>query len=151
VPETPPVKVRPFEHGPYVQAALFCDQVIIGNDNVLSLIRIIDTLTHSEHGPTAPAQMPEVPYRSKLVIMLKSGMARGPHEVKIEPVLPSGEVKPPVLFTVHFEGEERGANLIVDFPYTYRLEGLYWFNVYVDDELITRIPFRVKYVRTVTG
>lgn len=105
MPGNEPITVRPFEQGPYLQAALFCDQVIVGNDNVLSLIRIIDTLTHTERGPTAPTEMPEVSYRSKLVIMLKPGRARGRHEVKIQPVLPNGESLPPFVTSVHFEAE----------------------------------------------
>lgn len=140
-----------FEQGPYIQVAAFCDQVIEDKAGVLSLIRVVDTLTHTEAGPEPPPEMPPVQWRMKLVLALKSGKARGRHELRIVTELPSGETKEPLVFSVHFEGEERGANLIVDVSFTFTLEGLYWFNVYLNEVLLTRLPFHVKYARLVTG
>ena len=65
-----------FEGGPYVQAACFCDMVVEDKTAVLSLIRIVDTLTHQAIGPDAPKEMPHVQHRMKLVVMLKSGKAQ---------------------------------------------------------------------------
>ena len=139
-----------FEQGPYIQMAGLCDLVLEEKTGVLSLIRIIDTITHTEARPDAPAEMPPVTYPMKMVIMLKSGRARGRHELKIIPELPSGEVKSPLSRTVHMEGEERGVNTIINMVFTFTTEGLYWFNVYFDDSLLTRIPLRIKYNRIVT-
>lgn len=140
-----------FEQGPYIQVAAICDQVIEDKTGALSLIRIIDTLTHTEARPDAPAEMPAVPYRLKLVLMLKSGRAKGRHEIKIVPELPSAETKPPLVLPVHLEGEERGQNILGDMSFTFTTEGVYWFKVYFDDALLTCIPFRVKYMRLQTG
>jgi len=139
-----------FEQGPYIQIAGLCEQVIEDKTGALSLIRIIDTITHTEARPDAPAEMPPVTYPMKMVIMLKSGRARGRHELKFIPELPSGEVKSPFSRTVHLEGEERGVNNIINMVFTFTTEGLYWFNVYLDDSLLTRIPLRLKYNRVVT-
>ena len=139
-----------FEQGPYIQMAGLCEQVIEDKTGALSLIRIIDTITHTEARPDAPAEMPPVPYPMKMVIMLKAGRARGRHELKIIPELPSGEVKPPLVRSVQMEGEERGVNNIINMVFTFTMEGLYWFNIYLDDSLLTRIPLRVKYNRFVT-
>lgn len=136
-----------FETGPYIQAATLCENVIEDKMGVLSLIRLIDTLTHTAAGPEPPAEMPPIPWRMKLVLMLKAGSARGRHEVKVVPEQPSGELLQPIVLTVHMEGEERGQNLIADVAFTFTMEGLYWFNVYFDDTLFTKMPFRVKYVR----
>ncbi|MCX6010310.1 MAG: hypothetical protein NTW48_09860 [Chloroflexi bacterium] len=138
-----------FEQGPYIQMAGLCDQVIEDKTGALSLIRIIDTVTHTEARPDAPEEMPAVTYPMKLVIMLKSGRARGRHELKTIPELPSGELKPPHKRSVQMEGEERGVNQIINMLFTFTMEGLYWFNVYFDDSLLTRIPLRVKYNRVV--
>lgn len=140
-----------FEHGPYVQVAAFCDQVIEGKDGVLSLIRLVDTLTHAEVGPQPPLEMPPVPYKLKLVLTLKSGRARGRYEIRIVPRLPSGETKPPFVTSIHLEGDERGMNLIMDMHFIFEMEGLYWFDVYLDNRLITRLPFRTKYIRHVAN
>ncbi len=140
-----------FETGPYIQVAAFCDSVLEDKTGALSLIRVVDRLTHSVPGPDAPLEMPEVRRPMKLVIMLKSGQARGRHELKVQPELPSGEMKDPMLLSVHFEGEERGKNIIMDMQFPFTMEGLYWFHLYLNDTLITKVPFRVQYQRIVTG
>jgi len=140
-----------FETGPYIQVAAFCDQVLEDKTNVLSLIRVIDTLTHTESRPDAPEEMPPVTHPLKLVIMLKSGAARGRHELRIVPELPSGETLPPFTTSVHLAGEERGANIIANMPFTFKMEGLYWFHVYLNDVLFTKLPFRMLYRRLMTA
>jgi hypothetical protein len=140
-----------FEDGPYVQAACFCDMALRDNTGVLSLIRIIDTLTHTARGASPPETMPPIPYKLTLVLMLKSGNARGRYDLKVTPELPSGETESPFVISVHFEGEEKGHEIIADLPFIFRQEGLYWFNIYLDDEKLTAIPFRVKYSRMIAG
>ena len=139
-----------FEQGPYIQMTGLCDQVIEDKTGALSLIRIIDTITHTEARPDAPVEMPPVTYPMKMVIMLKSGRARGRHELKIVPQLPSGETKAPLIRSVQMEGEERGVNNIINMLFTFTMEGLYWFNIFLDDSLLTRIPLRIKYNRILT-
>ncbi len=138
-----------FEQGPYIQVAGLCEQVIEDKTGALSLIRIIDTITHTEARPDAPTDMPPVTYPMKMVIMLKAGRARGRHELKIVPEMPSGELKQSFVQSVQMEGEERGVNHIINMVFTFTMEGLYWFNIYLDDSLLTRIPLRVKYNRVV--
>ena len=142
---------NPFEQGPYVQIAAFCERMLREADGVVSLIRVIDTITHTEGGQNPPQEMPEVRYPLTLVITLKSGSARGRHEVTITPELPSGETLPSTTVTVQMEGEARGNSIVtrVDIPYT--LEGLYWFNIRFGEELITRLPLQVRYSRHTTG
>jgi len=95
--------------------------------------------------------MPEVRYPLTLVIMLKSGTARGRHEVIVTPQQPSGEKLAPLSMSVIMEGENKAANLLsrVDIPF--KQEGLYWFNVYFDKDLITSVPLELRYTRMVTG
>ena len=139
-----------FEQGPYIQIAGMCEQVIEDKTGALSLIRIIDTITHTVVLPDAPAEMPNVTYPMKMVVTLKSGRARGRHELKIIPELPSGETKHQLIRSIQLEGEERGCNNIINMLFTFTMEGLYWFSVYFDDSLLTRIPLRVTYNRIVT-
>lgn len=139
-----------FEQGPYLQMAGLCENIIEDKAGALSLIRIIDTITHTEARPDAPPEMPPINYPVKMVIMLKAGRARGRHELKVTPELPSGEFKPSFVASVQMEGEERGANNIITMILTFTMEGLHWFNVYFDDSLLTRIPLRIKYNRVVT-
>jgi hypothetical protein len=83
--------------------------------------------------------------------MLKSGAARGRFNLKIVPELPNGTTQPAVPVTVHFDGEEKGQNIVADMNFIFTLEGLYWFNVFLDEVKLTSIPLRVKYNRVVVG
>lgn len=142
---------NPFERGPYIQTAVFCERVLREADGVLSLIRVVDIITHAERRPDAPEQMPEVHYPLDLLISLKSGTARGRHEITIIPEQPSGETLQPITISVNMEGENKGANIHSRIDIPYRFEGLYWFNVLFDRQTITRIPLEVRYSRMLTG
>jgi hypothetical protein len=133
------------QEGPYVQVAGFCDTFIEDKRGVMSLIRMIDTLITEAQGvaPLSPGM--------NLIIMLKSGAARGRHELTITPKTPSERELPPLLFTVHFEGEEKGVNVAARMNMTLDEEGVYWFAVKIDNALITNVPLRVRYSRMVTG
>lgn len=141
--------VKMFERGPYIQAALICEKVIEEKDGVLTLVRVIDRVTHSITGPDAPEKMPTFIYPISLVIMLKSGNAKGTYSVRIDMEPPSTEVQHLPTFPVHLEGEERGQNLILNLNISLQEPGLYWFDVYFDENKLTRIPLKVLYARTV--
>ena len=65
-----------FEYGPYVQIAAFCEKVLREGDGVLSLIRVVDVISHTERGADPPRDMPEMRYPLTLVITLKAGRTR---------------------------------------------------------------------------
>jgi len=136
-----------FETGPYLKMACFCEHVLREADGVASLVRVIDRLIHTEAKPDAPAEMPPVKYKMKLVIMLIPGSAMGRHDLKIEREQPSGIRDKPIAITVQMEGGNRGSNIIMDTEMTFPIEGVYWFNVYLDDVLLTKMPFQVLYQR----
>ena len=142
---------NPFELGPYVQVAAFCERVLREADGVMSLVRVVDRIEHVERRPDAPRDMPEVHYPLTLVLALKSGKAKGRYEVTITPVQPSGEPMPSVTMTVQLEGENRGVNIVSPIDVPYRQEGLYWFNITFDGVILTRLPLEVRYSRLVTG
>ena len=96
----------PFERGPYLKTAVLCERVLWEKDNVPSLIRIIDRITHTRTGPDAPTEMPPVSYNLTAFISFTSGQARGSYEIKVELEEPSGLRKSPMAGTVLFEGED---------------------------------------------
>ncbi len=61
---------NPFERGPFVQIGGFCERILREADGVLSLIRVVDVVTHSEHRPDAPEEMPTFHYPLTLVLAL---------------------------------------------------------------------------------
>lgn len=132
--------------GPYLQAAVFAERVLHERDGVLSLVRIVDRLGVQATGD-APEELPEgASAKVTLVVMLKSGDARGRHRLTIRPELPSGLRSEPRGFDVLFEGEDRGVNVIVDLDVAL-MEGLHWFIVTLGDVELTRVPLRIAYQR----
>lgn len=136
--------------GPYLQMAFFCERILREADGVVSFIRQVDRLTVTASGPSAPARMPTTTHTLFLAITIKSGAARGSHEIRIFRESPSGMRDTAPLFTMtsFFEGEERGVGLYGPITMTLEEEGLYWFDLYVGETLMTRMPFRVIYQRT---
>lgn len=59
---------NPFERGPYVQLAAFCEYVLREADGVLSLVRVVNVVTHAERGPNPPEEMPEFHFPLNLVL-----------------------------------------------------------------------------------
>jgi len=135
------------ETGPYLKAAAFCESVIEGKDGVLSLIRIIDRLTITAAGNELPTEME--PFRTvlRLAVMFISGRAKGTHDVTLRVERPDGTSARAWSGTIFLEGEERGANVVIEMSTEFRMEGLYWFDVLFDEIQMTRVPFRVIYQR----
>lgn len=139
--------------GPYIKAALLCDQVIEGKDNVLSLIRVVDTVAHTEAGPNAPDVMPAFSHALKLVIMLVAGDAVGRHELRIDLLKPNGLRQTGAVLPVQFLGVSTGTqHMILEMNLAIELEGPYWFEIFLDSdtEPVTKVPLRIIYQRIPT-
>ena len=140
----------PFEGGPYVQVATFCERVLEEKDGVLSLIRVVDRITNTATSPGTPQTMQPFQHQLILVLALKTGQAQGGHNLRIVRELPSGirEESKAASFRIHFEGgPDRGQNLVLQMQIAFEQEGLYWFDVFLEEQLLTRLPLRVVYAR----
>ena len=138
---------RPFEQGPYLSAAMLCEKVLTEQDTVKSAIRIIDRINRSAVGPKPPSEMKPFEYELVLLLKFKSGRARGVHNIKIQPVKPSGELMPAITNNVLFEGEEdRGVDIIGQIHFTFEQTGIYWIHIYLNDVQMTQIPLRITYI-----
>lgn len=133
--------------GPYLIAAVICEKVLQEKDETISIIRMIDRVTLTAPASASPETLPPIPLNLNAFISFKSGSARGRHTVKFRTETPSGIKSPEQLLPVLFEGEDRGANLILNLNIVIDQEGVYWFDVFLEDRLLTRIPLRVLYQR----
>ena len=136
----------PFESGPYLSAAFLCEKVLTESDNVKSAIRIVDRVTHTVVRPDPPPTMEPFEHQLVLYLRFKSGSARGPMSLEVRFTKPSGESPTPLQQTINFEGEDdRGTDVVGNMNLKLDLAGLYWFDVYLDRERLTRIPLRIVY------
>ena len=127
---------------PYVQIAAFCRTTIQDITGSLSLIQLIDRLP--VNGITDEMQPTPITGLT-LVVVLKAGFMRGRSTLKITPMTPSGTEMPSAESSILFEGEERGVAGVFPMAFIATEEGLYWFDVYVNGDRLTRIPLRILY------
>ncbi len=135
------------ESGPYLTIATFCEKAIQSREGMLSLINVADRFTISAVGPDAPSEMPIQALPWSLVLTFKSGEAHGTYQIKITPELPSGIKLPSFTLPAHFEGRNRGVQLILNLQMQIREPGLYWFWVHFEDQFVTKVPVEVIYSR----
>ena len=134
---------------PYLAFALLCEKVLRERDDTLTFVRVVDrvNLTVQSWGPSGPELPTLAPVQIvalTLVIGLKSGPARGTGQLKVEIDSPSGFKYPALEVGVNFEGDDdRGLNVIVPFQFPAQDQGIYWFLVTLDGELLTKVPLRV--------
>ena len=129
--------------GPFLQMAVFCERVLQEKDGVISAIRIVDRFTQVV--PPTSAQTVMVPMRLDVfvVIAIKSGDFKRKAELKITPKTPSGEEMPGFSGSVLLEGDERGVNVIIRYVFESKEEGVYWFDVELDGQSLTKMPLHI--------
>ncbi len=133
--------------GPYVAIATLCERVLHETDGGISCIRLMDTIA-LEVPADAPDPFPPIAYQGMALISFKSGDYVGPMTLRIEFKNPSGESgKPSQEHLLQFQGNEHGTNLIMRLNLQFVDQGLYYFDLFLDEELATRIPLRVRITR----
>jgi hypothetical protein len=126
----------------YLNIAVFCERVLREADNVMSLIRVIDRF----YVRGASVEMGNHVLRFVIVLLFKAGFLRGKQIIRVRPLSPSKKQLPAMEIPTLFEGDEdRGNATVAETQFVVNEEGLYWFDVFLNDELVTRMPLRVIY------
>ncbi len=128
---------------PWVQIAAFCQTAIQEATGALSIIRVLDRLGLA--GMTA--EMQPQPLQLTMVLVLKSDLMNGQYTANIRCTSPLGNITTGPDMPFLFEGQDRGVQLILPAAVLATEHGLYWFDVLVEGEIITRVPLRVLYQR----
>ena len=139
-------------NGPYVCYAAFCEKVLQEKDGVFSLIRIVDRITVTPPPGVTFEQAGLPALALTLAIGLKSGDARGTHQLSIRGRSPAGgdgEVN--MNLSALFEGDDRGVGLFVTVNLQLKDDGLHWFDVLFEGQRLTSIPLRVLVQQTQLG
>ena len=127
---------------PYVTAALLCERVIQEKDESLTLVRIADKIQYLIQGPGLPAGLKPMINLNGLV-SIKSGPVTGEHKITIVMQRPDAIRKELYAIPVKFLGEDQGQNVILNIALGVEQDGLYWFDVLFEEEVLTRIPLMV--------
>ena len=143
--ENPDKNVQEPLYRPHLAIAVFCERVLREADGVLSIIRIVDRFMVRGTTP----EMGKRTIRFTLLIMFRAGFMRGKTAVTIKPISPTKKELPAIDIPVLFEGDdERGVVLAAETSLDVDEEGLYWFDLSVMGETVTRMPLRIAYQQT---
>ncbi len=128
---------------PWVQVAAICHTGLIENTGQLSVIRITDRVAVAG---TTPEMQPQ-PLQLTMIVLLKSGDMHGQYNVRIRCNSPQGKetMGPGIMF--FFEGGDRGVQTILPLAMVATEQGTYWFDVMLEEEVLTRVPLTVLYQR----
>ena len=144
------VKKKPIG-GPFLAAAVFCDNILQGADGALSAIRIVDKVSVAVP-PNAPANTPSESTKLQVAIstllMFKSGSAKGEHEVHLAIHSPSGKRASALKHKLVFgDRPNGGANLKIQLSLAIAEGGLYMVDVLLDGKRVTRMPLDISVTR----
>jgi hypothetical protein len=123
--------------GPHLAVAVICERVIQEQDGGVTAVRIIDRITFLTLEGSERQPQP-----IWFLIKLTAGAARGSGTIRVEVEKPSTERGAVLEGGVFFEGEDRGVVVAVNAQFAPPEAGLYWYDVYYNDERLTRIPLR---------
>jgi hypothetical protein len=130
------------EGGPYLQMAVLCEKVQLDPDGVASIVRVTDEVVIRVGGSTGDWPMRVVSL--SLAMSFNAGAACGRHVVRVEPAQ-EGMVAEVRELELDFAELNRSNNLVIPLDLEVAGDGLHWFDVYLDDTLVTRVPLRIRY------
>jgi len=141
-------KPRQKPAGPYLAAAVFCENIVEDKDGALSCIRIIDTITVRLPADTpsdVPSEEKRIPVSIRgLVSFKRGGLAGKLHKIKLAMESPDG--KRGVMDERKLEMGKPpygGGNLYFNATIGVRKGGLFWMTVSFDGKEFTRSPLRI--------
>lgn len=137
--------------GPYLAAAVFCESIMEGPDNILSAVRIVDGIKLLATAE-APAGFPskEYPYllHQNMLLIFRSGDSPGKHELKLITTKPDGKKSKPHIQSIKLTPKPNGGtNLKSHLAVAVTAVGVYWIDVFLDNKLMTRMPISVDIQR----
>jgi hypothetical protein len=134
--------------GPFLAAAVFCETLLEEKNGTKSLIRVVDRITQRAMGLETPEQMAPFEWTATLFIALKPGQARGNTSYRIRMESPDGLSREIGGGSFNFlGGPNQGADLVSPVRLRFEMAGLYWFDIEIDGQLLTRMPLEVLYER----
>jgi hypothetical protein len=128
---------------PCLLASIICEKVLLEKDEVLTPVRIVDTVTFAAGTEIEPGKVFELGLT--LLLMFKSGEARGERQLRLALVNPSGTREDVGASQISFlDPPEGGQNIRIAVRLKWEKEGLYWFEVFLEETPMARVPLRVR-------
>lgn len=126
--------------GPFVAMAVLCQRYDRQPDGTVDVTGIVDGIGLSVSSAEELLHHPAT-LQLMALVALRAGDCRGQATVRVKGRFPSGLPGASVTHRVQFTDERPGASLRVPLELCIQEAGTYWFDVEVDDRLLTSISF----------
>jgi hypothetical protein len=137
-------------HGPFLTAALFCEDLSHDDEGVLTIHRVVESLTF-EIPADAPADSlsPEIPFTHQLgfYLVFKTDRGDGKHHVKL--VCEHPDKTESVVFDAPLVAQpmHNGCSLALQLNMEFHRAGIRWYRVELDGKPVTKVPLLVFFER----
>jgi hypothetical protein len=129
--------------GPYLDAAVICEQIILDKDGTYSAIRLVNRLTIHD---TSPERGTIVALPLMLLIGFKAGGFIGERMFSLYLVTPSGQRQEFLKdCPLKFQGGDTGVVAPIQMHLSYEGDGTYWIDVISGHKRHSRVPLTIKY------
>lgn len=137
--------------GPYLSAALIAEKILTEQDKAITIVRVVDRVGIS------PESINDLKDNKlglgflTIVLSFKAGGYEGRSGLLIIQGGPSGNSEPLGMAEIPFDGTlGSGYNIFCPVALRWEKDGHYWFDTYLDNQFVTRIPLEV-YLTTPTS
>jgi hypothetical protein len=137
--------------GPFLAAAVFCENILEDSDRTVSVIRIIDGV-QIVLSPQAPADIPSpthpFPVTLNILLIFRTGDSPGEHNLKLQTESPDGKRDVGLEQVVTLSPEPNGGlSLKTLAGLAVHCNGVHLIDVSLDGKLVTRMPLNVQITR----
>jgi hypothetical protein len=131
--------------GPHLAVALIAEAVLTETNNKMSIIRVVDKIGLASETITTINKDEVVTFPLVVVISFKAGGFKGESAMLLVQVGPAGESEPIGLSRFQFAGGNDTWEIkMTPLNMKWYGPGQYWFDVYLDNKLFSRIPFQIE-------
>jgi hypothetical protein len=129
--------------GPYVSMAVFCQRLDQQPDGTVDVIGVVDGVRVDATMESADAEAALI--RLMGLVSIRAGQVRGRHAMALRAHFPSGDLGASLNRQVELTDREPGATISFPIELQAHEAGTYWFDVFFDERLLTRIPLIVEH------
>lgn len=133
--------MSPAPKSPNLTFAVLCERVMQEKDEVMSIIRIVDTVRVMSVAPGIVGPPPAIVSLNMAVGFRPESAMNG--ELRLEIESPTGQQLAPMSIPLTMKGGGDGANVVVPLLFNASDPGLYWIDVSFRNRRLARVPLRV--------
>jgi hypothetical protein len=143
---------------PFLASAVLCEKVLEEKDGTMTVVRIINRLylmvarTNERGQESEPHDQPSpgdlgFPLPLTAFISFRAIEPTGSHDLRVVAHSPTGKIHEMGTYrsAVQFKQSNQMFNLVLRLGLQAREEGLYWFDVLLDDRTVTRMPLQIVF------